>query len=424
MSRQTYPAYKPSGVEWLGDVPEHWEARRLKTVARFGYGDSLAADDRAAGPYSVYGSNGVVGEHDRANTKAPCLIIGRKGSFGKVAYSDTPCFAIDTTYFVDPRLSSSDLRWLYYCLQWLRLDSFSKDSAVPGLSREDAYNNMLAICPLDEQRAIVRFLDRETVRIDALIEKKRRQIELLHEKRAALISHAVTKGLDPNAPMKDSGIERLGEIPAHWDVKRLKFLVVRNGVGIQMGPFGTMIKDLDPVDTGFKVYGQENVISGDFAIGERWVDAGRYDVLRHYAVEPGDILLTRKGSIGNARLFPRDAQRGIIDSDTIRVRVDEGQMDRRFLVRLLHDAAYLRQQFEATRRGAILSGLNTTTIAELQVCTPPLGDQELIREYVDGAVTGVDALIVLVETSIDRLREYRTALISAAVTGKIDVRGK
>jgi len=186
-----YPAYRDSGVEWIGEVPEGWDVLRLKNIAHFGYGNSLAAEERVPGEYYVYGSNGIVGQHELSNTKGPCLIIGRKGSFGKVTYSEKSGFAIDTTYFVDSTLTDSNLRWLFYSLQWLQLDSFSKDSAVPGLAREDAYQNLVPCCSLNEQRTIAAFLDRETGRIDSLIEKKERQIELLQEKRAALICRSI-----------------------------------------------------------------------------------------------------------------------------------------------------------------------------------------------------------------------------------------
>ena len=130
---------KPSGVEWLGQVPEHWEIRRLKQICRLAYGDALAAEVRKEGVIPVWGSNGPVGLHSSANTKAPCIVIGRKGSFGKVNYSDDPVFAIDTTFFVDDRFSSAHIRWLFFFLGWLRLDEVTRDSAVPGLDREYAY---------------------------------------------------------------------------------------------------------------------------------------------------------------------------------------------------------------------------------------------------------------------------------------------
>jgi type I restriction enzyme S subunit len=131
---------KPSGIEWLGDVPEHWEVRRVKQVCHFIYGDSLPDDKRLNGDTPVYGSNGQVGMHDVANTHGPCLVIGRKGSYGKVNLSMVPVFAIDTTFFVDDRFTDSDLRWLFYVLSWARLDVVTKDSAVPGLDRNEAYS--------------------------------------------------------------------------------------------------------------------------------------------------------------------------------------------------------------------------------------------------------------------------------------------
>ena len=182
MHYSPYPAYKTSGVAWLSDIPAHWEAMRLKFVARLLYGDSLAADDREDGEFAVFGSNGQVGTHTRANTLAPALIIGRKGSFGKVNYSAQPCFAIDTTFLVDRRSTKADVRWLFYVLPLLGLDTISQDSAVPGLSREFAYEQWLPVPPLPEQRAIAAYLDRETARLDALVAKNERLIELLQEK--------------------------------------------------------------------------------------------------------------------------------------------------------------------------------------------------------------------------------------------------
>lgn len=187
---------KPSGVEWLGDVPAHWEVRRLKGICRLAYGDSLSSESRADGNIPVYGSNGQVGFHATLNTSGPCLIIGRKGSFGKVHYSPEPVFAIDTTFFVDSRYTDTNIRWLYYLLGWLQLDAVSKDSAVPGLNREDAYQHVGFYPPLPEQAAIVEYLDKATADIDAAIARARRHVELLREYRTRLIADVVTGKLD------------------------------------------------------------------------------------------------------------------------------------------------------------------------------------------------------------------------------------
>ena len=203
---QPYPAYKDSGVQWLGKVPKHWEVSRLKNVARLVYGDSLAASSRRSGDIPVYGSNGQVGLHDMANTEGPVVIVGRKGSFGRVNFSGSPVFAIDTTFFVDGRSTSVNLRLLYHLLSWLRLDEVTKDSAIPGLDREDAYGRIIGLPPLPEQRAIARFLEAADRRIRRHISATKRQIALLKEYRTRLIADVVTGKLDVREASGDPAV--------------------------------------------------------------------------------------------------------------------------------------------------------------------------------------------------------------------------
>lgn len=189
--------HKPSGIPWIGNIPAHWEIRRLKQVCRFSYGDSLPDMSRRGGDISVYGSNGQVGLHDSANTLAPCIIIGRKGSFGKVNFSLTPVFAIDTTFFIDERFTKANLRWLSFLLSILRLDEVSKDAAVPGLDRRDAYQFMVPY-PVsnDEQAGIVDYLKDELAQFNNAIMYFEREIELLLEYRTRLVADVVTGKLD------------------------------------------------------------------------------------------------------------------------------------------------------------------------------------------------------------------------------------
>lgn len=187
---------KRSGVEWLGDVPEHWSTQPLKRICRFEYGESLPTEVRQEGPVPVFGSNGRVGSHLRSNTRAPCIVIGRKGSFGKVNYSVDAIFAIDTTYFIDERSTATDIRWLSYVLGWLQLDQVSKDSAVPGLAREDAYQRLVVVPSRVEQAAAVRFLDAEVASLDAAEARAYREIALLREYRTRLIADVVTGKVD------------------------------------------------------------------------------------------------------------------------------------------------------------------------------------------------------------------------------------
>ena len=187
---------KDSGIEWLGKIPKHWEVERLKSACTFAYGDSLSNEYRIEGNVPVYGSNGIVGCHNKAITEKPCIIIGRKGSFGKINFSEAECFPIDTTYFIDSRFAKCDLKWLNYVLSLLELDMFSNDTGVPGLNRDNAHNKKIPLPNINEQKIIADYLDRKTAEIDSQIENMTRAIGCLKEYRTALISEVVTGKID------------------------------------------------------------------------------------------------------------------------------------------------------------------------------------------------------------------------------------
>lgn len=183
---------KDSGVEWIGEVPKNWETKKLKYVCLLKYGSSLPSETRAEGDVEVFGSNGVVGTHTTSNTKAPTIIVGRKGSFGAVNFSKKHVFAIDTSYFIDSTCGSGNLRWLYYELSTLELNKGSLDTGVPGLSREYAYNKFVPYPPKLEQAIIADYLDEKTVEVDAAISKIKQSIVLLQEYKTSLVSSVVT----------------------------------------------------------------------------------------------------------------------------------------------------------------------------------------------------------------------------------------
>ncbi len=415
-----YSAYKDSGVEWLGKIPAHWNAVCLKYLARLNYGDSLPADVRQVGEVPVFGSNGPVGFHSQPNTLRPVLIIGRKGSFGKINYSDQPCFAIDTTYYIDARNSRSDLRWLFYALLLLRLDAISEDSAIPGLSRELAHYQRLPSISLPEQRAIAAFLDRETVRINALIEKKERLIELLQEKRAAIISHAVTKGLDPTVPMKDSGVEWLGEIPAHWEVKRVRDITEL----LQTGPFGSQLHSSDYSPYGIPVINPSHLKDGhiypdwDCAVNEE-----TYSRLVRHELRKGDIVFARRGQMGRCALVTEKEAGWLCGTGSLLMRPRITLSVPSFLSKVLSTNG-VRDWLLLESVGSTMDNLNTSILSRIPLPIPILSEQQAIVSYLDSQTAKIDALISRIQEGIEKLKEYSTALISAAVTGKIDVRGE
>ena len=186
---------KPSGVEWIGEIPRHWNLSMLKYTARLVYGDTLISENREEGVVPVYGSNGIIDTHSSANTLSPAIVVGRKGSLGKIQYSDVPCFVIDTAYYIDRRTSHVTLRWLYYVLQALKLERF-RNSVLPGLNRESAEGQYVPLITAEEQVQIANLLDRKTEQTDELIIAEQRKIERLKEYRQSLISEAVTGKID------------------------------------------------------------------------------------------------------------------------------------------------------------------------------------------------------------------------------------
>ncbi|WP_150305382.1 restriction endonuclease subunit S [Pseudomonas saliphila] len=442
-----YPAYKDSRVEWLGAVPEHWSLHKLKYIARFSGGGTPSRESLAywngdipwvspkdmkveviVGAEENITAEGLQNSTTSLVPSGGILIVVRSGILKHtipVAVNNIEVALNQDMKALrfNPKLAlySFFLRWVQGFNKQLLHVWLKQGATVESIEQEYLADTTVPMPGIDEQRMIVTFLNHETARIDALIAEQQRLIELLKEKRQAIISHVVTKGLDPTVPMKDSGMEWVGEVPVHWAVKRLKQLVLDAG-GIQMGPFGGMLVELDDSDTGYKVYGQENTISGDFSSGNRWIPEHRYISLSNYHLEVGDIVLTRKGSLGNCRRVSLLPQAGIIDSDTIRVRVQDQTMDPDYLELLLHESDYISTQLNLVKRGAILSGLNSEIIANLVIIVPPRDAQEELVLEIKADSSKFNQGISDCEFAVGLLRERRSALISAAVTGKIDVR--
>ncbi len=408
-----YPAYKDSGVEWLGEVPKHWDCPKLKRIASLAYGDSFAGQHHLNGEYNAYGSNGIIGESCLFNAVGPCTIIGRKGSFGKINYSSSSCFAIDTTFYIDNDLTKSNIRWLYYCLQILGLDSLSKDSAVPGLSREEVYGRQIPYCDVEEQKVIAAFLDHETTKIDALIAKQERLIELLQEKRAALITHAVTKGLDPNASMKDSGVEWLGEIPAHWGIVPLKRLgEFQGGAGFPDDLQGRIDEELP----FYKVSDTNNVGNETYMkYHNNTVSTETANCLRAFIFPKGTIIFPKVGAVlllNKRRILTRPS---CIDNNMMGFMPYTGDLRWLYYWMCGLDLGRLANP------GAVPS-INESQLRNIVVPLPPEEEQRTIGLCLANSNRVLNKTVDKIRKAASLLREYRAALISAAVTGKIDVR--
>jgi type I restriction enzyme S subunit len=282
---------------------------------------------------------------------------------------------------------------------------------------QDIKNQCFAIPPLAEQTAIAEFLDRETAKIDGLVAEQRRLMELLKEKRQAVISHAVTKGLNPHAPMKLSGIEWLGDVPGHWEVTRLGFLCFKIGSGKTPSGGGEAY-----LSEGITFIRSQNVYDDGLRLDDVVYVSEETDAEQSWSrVLPGDILLNITGaSLGRTCLVPSVFDRANVNQHVCILRLASAA-SRTFIAMVLKSSG-MKSQFDSAQNGAAREGLNFAQISKLALAVPPQIEQDAIVRHLETELLKFDTLTAEAQRAIDLLQERRTALISAAVTGQIDVR--
>jgi type I restriction enzyme S subunit len=386
---------------------------RVKFICRLGYGDSLPKEEEFAGDVAVYGSNGQYATTSARNTEVPAIVLGRKGSYGKVNWAPEGCFASDTTFFVDERLTATNLRWLYWTLQTLGLDEGSQEAAVPGLNRESVYEERVFLPSLTHQAIIVNYLDRETTHMDGLIAEKERMLALLEEKRAALISRVVTRGLDPNAPLKPSGQQWLGEIPAHWSVQPIKYLAV---VGNGSTPSVENAEYWD--DEGYP-WLNSSVVNGSLVTSaSRFVTDTALRECHLPKVHPPAVLV---GITGQGKTRGMAALLGIeatINQHLAFIKPRTKALHTKYLRYILgHAYAFLRSDSDGagTTKGAI----TCEQLANMKIPMPPVREQLGICSSIENSLEVSEPLRSEILRSLNLLTERRAALITAAVTGQI-----
>ena len=387
--------------------------RRLKYVCRLGYGDSLPKDDESSGDIPVFGSNGQYSTTAVRNTSVPAIVLGRKGSYGKVNWAPEGCFASDTTFYIDSNQSASNLRWLYWALQTLKLDEGSQEAAVPGLNRESVYEQRVQYPDNETQRLIADYLDRETARIDALVAEKEKMLALLEEKRAALISRAVTRGLNPVVSLKSSGLDWLGDIPAHWEtppvyarfeVQLGKMLDEKKIKGTHLAPY------LRNVDVQWGTINVSSLPEMDFDDESR----------TRYSLMPGDILVCEGGEIGRSAMWMGELEECYYQKALHRLRSLNGKDDATFFIfamQVLVDLCVFSSQANA----ATIQHLPAEKLRNIRYPSPPLSEQKVIVSFLNRETSHITNVRDEIDCTVNLLKERRAALITAAVTGQIPI---
>ncbi|HEN3606214.1 restriction endonuclease subunit S [Yersinia enterocolitica] len=430
---KAYPEYKDSGVEWLGDIPEHWEVFTGKRIFQSVRTPALKHDEQLAASQKF----GVIPQSLMMQLNDSKVMLALKGT-DSFRHVDENNFVISLRSFeggiehskysgcVSPaytvlknikQLSYGYYRYLLKCAPFIAALQSSTDSLRDGksINYEQFSAIFLPIASIFEQAQIAAFLDYETAKIDKLIEKQQQLIELLKEKRQAVISHAVTKGLNPDVPMKDSGVEWLGEVPAHWKIAPLKHLCSLIKDGTHLPP--------PRVDKGVPLLSVRNIINGKFNFRDDDSQISYKDyksLCSSFIPKKDDVLLAIVGAtLGKVALVPEmesfHIQRslGVFRTNEL---VQSQQLSYIFESKNFQNLLWGNVGFSAQ------PGIYLGTLANFSIPVPPINEQTKIIEFISNAVNKLDHLLAQTAQFTSLMQERRIALISAAVTGKIDVR--
>ena len=438
MTFPRYPHYKDSRLEWLGEVPEHWVVERVKSLASF---NDEVLPESTPGDYEIEyvdisgvdATAGITTKESMSFASAPSR-ARRRVRNGDAIVSTVRTYLRAIAAIRDPeenlivstgfavirprgRLDSSFIAYLLRSAYFVeQVIARSTGVSYPAINASDIATIPVAVPPIDEQITIARLLDIETAKLDALIAEQRRLIELLNEKRQAVISHAVTKGLNPNAPLKPSGVEWLGDVPAHWSVAPVasrfsvqlgKMLDSSRITGANLRPY------LRVADVQWGRVSAEDLPHMDFSIADK----------RKFRLEPGDLLVNEGGSYpGRSAVWLGQIAECYYQKALHRLRPLRSDNDSaQFFYYVMHWAA---------NGGVFIAGGNETTIEHLpaeklrryRFAFPPFHEQKAIVSFLDGELARLADLDGEAMRATALLEERRSAFISAAVTGRIDIR--
>jgi type I restriction enzyme S subunit len=428
-----YPVYKPTGVEWLPEIPAGWEVKKLKHCFKFSVGGTPTTSKQSY----FEGENTWVTIADMQQrviiesktslsddalvaagmevVPEGSLLYSFKLSVGKVAFAGKDLHTNEAIFSVLPS-PAYDLTYFYFALPELLIHSAGQNIYGAKIFNQELLKNaFIALPPLAEQRAITTFLDDKTAQLDQLITYKQQMLELLREERAALINHAVTKGLDGAASLRDSGVEWLGEVPAHWEVKRLKFISPSISVGLVINP-STYHDDNGTVP----MISGKNVTENGIDIRDvKFITEESSKALLPSKLNAGDLVSIRVGYPGLTAVVPEELD-GINCASVMIIRKGPG-FHSPFLSMLMNSQVGA-QQVDVVAYGSAQKQFNVGHAIEFVFPLPPLKEQLAISEEVNKRERKIAETAATINQEIALLQEYRAALIAEAVTGQLDVR--
>lgn len=408
---------KESGVDWIGQIPEEWEVTKLKYALLISNGKDYKDIEVEEGGYPVIGSGGVFARSRNYMYDGDVVLLGRKGTIDKPLFYSGKFWTVDTMFY-STALNGNNIKFMYYSSLLIPFSYYSTATALPSMTQSDLNNHMLCLPSISEQQKIADFLDKKTAQLDKVKALLEEQIQKLKDYRASLIYETVTKGLDKTVPMKDSGIDWIGQVPQGWGVSKLKFILEKGSNSIKVGPFGSSLSGDAIRSSGKWVYNQRNVLDNNFTETDFYISEAKCKELKNFSVSSGDILLTTRGTIGRVAIVPKKYCEGIIHPCLMKFKVDSKIVLPELIKYLFNDIPLVREQLNFLSNSTTIDVIYSYNLKNIIIPTIPIEEQYSILEVLDRQTSDVDSLIKIKQKQIENINKQRQTLIYDYVTGK------
>lgn len=405
-----YEEYKDSGVAWIGEIPSHWEVAAFKRRISINNGRDYKEfqDDEI---YPVMGSGGCFAYCSRYMYDGEALLLGRKGTIDKPLYINGKFWTVDTMFYAIPN-KDLDCKFAYYLAITFPFNLYSTSTALPSMTQTDLGNNPVAFPPLVEQQAIASYLDKKCGKINGAIDVQKKKIDLLNELKQTIITNAVTKGLNPNAPMKDSGVEWIGEVPTHWEVMKTSLAFL--GIGSGTTP-STSRKEYYTEEDGLYWLQTGDLNDGEITDTSKKITSLAADECNLKFYPTDSVVIAMYGAtIGKVGLLK-------ISTSTNQACCVLPKSKRCIPTFAFYLFIGAKKQLLIDAMGGGQPNISQDIIKKLKVSIPPISEQRIIVDHIADEVSKIDAQISKANRRIELLNELKQSVITEAVTGKIKV---
>ena len=408
---------KESGIDWIGQIPEEWEVTKLKYALLISNGKDYKDIEVEEGGYPVIGSGGVFARARNYMYDGDVVLLGRKGTIDKPLFYSGKFWTVDTMFY-STALNGNNIKFMYYSSLLIPFSYYSTATALPSMTQSDLNNHVLCLPSVSEQQKIADFLDKKTAQLDKVKVLLEEQIQKLKDYRASLIYETVTKGLDKTVPMKDSGIDWIGQVPQGWGVSKLKFILEKGINSIKVGPFGSSLSGDAIRSSGKWVYNQRNVLDNNFTETDFYISEAKCKELKNFSVSSGDILLTTRGTIGRVAIVPKKYCEGIIHPCLMKFKVDSRIVLPELIKYLFNDIPLVREQLNFLSNSTTIDVIYSYNLKNIIIPIIPIEEQYSTLEVLDRQTSDVDSLIKIKQKHIENINKQRQTLIYDYVTGK------